>query len=116
MDSGIVTMAPRTRRARRLECRVLRSWEQEEWLEVLTRVARHDFYHLPQYQRVEEFRLGATAHLFTYSEGPFLIALPLLLRQTEKALGRCYDATSAYGYGGPIASHDDLPSSFVSNF
>lgn len=39
MDDGIVTTAPGTRQARGLECRVLRSWEQEEWLEVLTRVA-----------------------------------------------------------------------------
>jgi hypothetical protein len=84
------------------------TWEQEEWLEVLMRVARHDSYHLPLYQRVEEFRLGATAHR------PFLIASPLLLRPTEEVLGRWHDATSAYGYGAPIASRDDLPSSFVS--
>ena len=45
---------------------------------VLERVTQHDFYHLPQYHRVEERRLKATAHLFTYCEGDYLIALPLL--------------------------------------
>ena len=115
MDSGIITATPRSRRARGPECRVLRSWDQE-WLGVLDRVERHDFYHLPQYQRVEEFRLGATAHLFTYSEGDYLIALPLLLRPIEEVLGRWNDATSAYGYCGPIASHQEMPEPVVSNF
>lgn len=97
-------------------CRVLRTEQQEEWLEVLSRVIRHDFYHLPQYHRVEERRLEGVARLFTYSEGDYLIALPLLLRSLEGMQSGWKDATSVYGYGGPIASHESIPEPVVRNF
>ena len=73
--------------------RVFSTGQQEEWMEVLGRVAEHDFYHLPQYQRVEERRLEATAHLFTYCEGDYLVALPLLLRfdgRRANGMERCH--------------------------
>ncbi|MEY2605949.1 MAG: hypothetical protein QOH31_3765, partial [Verrucomicrobiota bacterium] len=38
-------------------------------METLRHVVQHDFHHLPQYHRVEEGRLKAIAHLFTYCEG-----------------------------------------------
>jgi sugar O-acyltransferase (sialic acid O-acetyltransferase NeuD family) len=98
------------------EFRIFRTEQQQEWGEVLGRVVRHDFYHLPGYHRVEERRLEATAHLFTYSEGDYLIALPLLLRSVgEIALG-WNDATSVYGYVGPLASHESIPEPVVRNF
>jgi dTDP-4-amino-4,6-dideoxygalactose transaminase len=102
--------------ARVAQCRVLQTEQQEEWMEMLKRVMRHDFYHLPQYHRVEERRLKAAAHLFTYREGDYLIALPLLLRSVgEIGLG-WNDATSVYGYGGPVASHERMPESVIRNF
>src|SRR5438094_10209605 len=79
-------------------CRILRTEQKEEWIEILRRVVRHDFYHLPQYHRLEERRLGAMAHLFTYYEGDYLIALPLLLRSAEEMQSGWKDATSVYGY------------------
>jgi sugar O-acyltransferase (sialic acid O-acetyltransferase NeuD family) len=97
-------------------CRVLRTSQQQEWLEVLGGVVRHDFHHLPQYQRVEEHRLNATAQLFTYGEGDYLIALPLLLRPVGEALAGWQDATSVYGYSGPVASHEHMPKPVVRNF
>jgi dTDP-4-amino-4,6-dideoxygalactose transaminase len=104
------------RRARLAQCRVLRTEQKEEWIEILRRVVRHDFYHLPQYHRVEESRLKTTAHLFTYCEGDYLIALPLLLRSTEEMRTGWNDATSIYGYGGPVASHERTPEPVVRNF
>jgi dTDP-4-amino-4,6-dideoxygalactose transaminase len=102
--------------ARVAQCRVLQTEQQEEWMEMLKRVMRHDFYHLPQYHRVEERRLKAAAHLFTYREGDHLIVLPLLLRSVgEIGLG-WNDATSVYGYGGPVASHESIPEPVVRNF
>jgi dTDP-4-amino-4,6-dideoxygalactose transaminase len=98
------------------QCRIFRTEEPEEWIEVLGRVVRHDFYHLPQYHRVEECRLGATAHLFTYSERNYLIALPLLLRSAGETLPGWNDATSVYGYGGPVASHKSMPQVVVQKF
>lgn len=98
------------------EFRILRTEQQDEWMEVLQRVMQHDFHHLPEYHRVEEHRLKATAHLFTYGEGDYLIALPLLLRPAGEALSEWNDAASVYGYGGPVASHQRIPDSVVHNF
>ncbi|MBV8213447.1 MAG: GNAT family N-acetyltransferase [Verrucomicrobia bacterium] len=94
----------------------MRTEEQEEWIEVLRRVVRYDFYHLPQYHRVEERRVGAMAHLFTYCEGDYLIALPLLLRPVGGGPSGWNDATSVYGYGGPVASHESMPQRVVQKF
>jgi pyridoxal phosphate-dependent aminotransferase EpsN len=96
--------------------KTLRSEQQEEWIEVLEHVRHYDFYHLPEYHRVEERRLNAIAHLFSYSEGDYLVALPLLLRQAEEELTQWSDATSVYGYGGPVASHQGMPEPVVRNF
>jgi dTDP-4-amino-4,6-dideoxygalactose transaminase len=85
-------------------------------MEMLRRVVQYDFHHLPQYHRVEERRLNAIAHLFTYCEGDYLIALPLLLRSAGEVLPGWNDATSVYGYGGPVASHERIPEPVVRNF
>ena len=85
-------------------------------METLKRVAQHDFYHLPQYHRVEERRLKAAALLFSYCESDYLIALPLLLRSVGETVLGWNDATSVYGYGGPVASHKRIPESVIQNF
>jgi dTDP-4-amino-4,6-dideoxygalactose transaminase len=113
---SLLRAAPEYKSARVAQCRVLKTEQQEEWIEVLRRVAQHDFYHLPQYHRVEERRLNATAHLFTYREGDYLIALPLLLRSAEEMQDGWNDATSVYGYCGPVASHEGIPEPLVRNF
>jgi dTDP-4-amino-4,6-dideoxygalactose transaminase len=94
----------------------LQTEQQEKWMETLRRVVQHDFHHLPQFHRAEEHRLKAIAHLFTYSEGDYLIALPLLLRSAEEVVPGWNDATSVYGYAGPVASHDSIPEPVVRNF
>jgi hypothetical protein len=96
-------------------CQIFRTQQQEEWLEVLSRVARHDVYHLPHYHRVEERQFKAAGHLFVYGEGDYLIALPLLLSPVE-ILPEWNDATSVYGYAGPVASHKKVPEPIVRNF
>lgn len=83
---------------------------------MLERLARHDFHHLPQYHRLEELRLNATAHLFVYRDGDHLIALPLLLRPIGNGPAELRDATSVYGYGGPVASHERMPEDVVRSF
>src|SRR5260221_4992090 len=112
----MVTTESKRRPASLSQWRILRTEQQEEWIEVLRCVVRYDFYHLPQYHRVEERRLEAMAYLFTYCEGDYLIALPLLLRSTEEVQLGWNDATSVYGYGGPVASHESVPELVVRNF
>jgi len=85
-------------------------------METLKRVVQHDFHHLPQFHRAEEHRLKAIAHLFTYCEDDYLIALPLLLRSAEEVVPGWNDATSVYGYAGPVASHERIPEPIVRNF
>jgi Acetyltransferase (GNAT) domain len=96
--------------------RVLHTSHADEWKSVLGRTAQHDVYHLPEYHRVSEQRGDGVAHLFVYSEGPHLVAIPLLLRRIDGAEGGEQDATSVYGYSGPVASATAIPDSVVGRF
>ena len=96
---------------------VLQTTQEQEWKGVLAQVAQHDFYHLAEYHRLAEERGQGTALLFVYCDGEYTIALPLLLRSVEESGGTPWsDATSVYGYAGPLASHAGMPASFVRNF
>lgn len=96
---------------------VLGTTQHEEWMGVLGRTAQHDFYHLPSYHQIAEQSGEGTAHLFVHAEGSHLIALPLLLRPLPGGAGAEWsDATSVYGYAGPVASHAELPGPVVHDF
>jgi predicted N-acyltransferase len=96
--------------------RALGTGEQAEWLEILRRTRKYDFHHLPQYHRVAERRGEGEARLFVYQEADCTIAVPLLLRPIEDAEEGWFDATSVYGYGGPVTSHDAVPPEVIANF
>lgn len=78
------------------------------WGGLLARALCHDFYHLPAYHEMAEARGEGEAVLCAYHDGECTIALPLLLRQIRdvRAGGDrlALDATSVYGYPGPIVS------------
>jgi len=84
-----------------------------DWGRLLTQALYHDFYHLPEYHEIAEARGEGEAILCVYRDGEFIIAIPLLLRQIEdpEGSGRCraLDATSVYGYAGPLVSRPPLP-------
>ena len=97
--------------------RVLQAAQEQDWNGVLAQVARHDFHHLAQYHRLAEERGEGRAHLFAYHDGAYTIALPLLLRPVEASGGEAWsDATSVYGYAGPLASHVGMPASVLRSF
>lgn len=97
--------------------RVLQAAQEQEWNGVLAQVAGHDFHHLAQYHRIAEERGEGRAHLFAYHDGAYTIALPLLLRPVEASGGEAWsDATSVYGYAGPLASHVGMPASVLRSF
>ena len=104
------------------ELQVLRIDQGAHWTKVLQQTSQHDIYHLPYYHALAEQQGEGTAHLFVYREGPYLIALPLLLRAIADVdgldhLGQgWWDATSVYGYAGPLASHAELPPATLRNF
>ena len=97
--------------------RILETGDMAEWLAVLEGSRQHDFHHLPQYHRVAEQRGEGVARFFVYCEDGCTIALPLLLRPVDPLEPEgWHDATSVYGYGGPVASHETLPADMVRNF
>lgn len=96
---------------------VLQSSQEQEWNGVLARVAQHDFYHLAEYHRLAEERGEGSAHIFAYHDGSYTMAVPLLLRPVEPSGGEAWsDATSVYGYAGPLASHAGMPAAVVRSF
>jgi hypothetical protein len=101
---------------------LLQPEQRAEWMDVLKQSFQHDFYYLPAYHALAEEQGEGRAHLFVYREGNDFVAIPLLLRPIEAAPGLArvgegwWDATSVYGYAGPIASHADLPASVLRNF
>jgi hypothetical protein len=101
--------------------RILRPEQTEEWLAVLRRCRQHDAYHLPWYHAQAERHGEGVARLFVHEEGGHLIALPLLLRSLrsvpglEGAPAGCQDATSVYGYAGPVSS-PEVPEWVVRGF
>jgi CelD/BcsL family acetyltransferase involved in cellulose biosynthesis len=75
------------------------------WAETLARVP-HDVYHLPDYVAVEARRQGGRALAYFAAEGEHRLLIPLVVRPIEPAaggpLGAWWDATSPYGYPGPL--------------
>jgi Acetyltransferase (GNAT) domain len=108
------------RTMKRLE--ILRPEQHSEWVEVLERSFQYDFYHLPSYHSLEEECGDGTARLFVFREDDYTVALPLLLRPIHvvpglEMVGRGWnDATSVYGYAGPVASHCEIPAAVLCNF
>lgn len=85
------------------------------WADLLASAGPHDVYHLPGYHRVAEASCWGEAWLHVVGDGRSWIALPLLLRPIEGAPG-CCDATSVYGYAGPITSAAPVDPDLVAGF
>jgi len=83
-------------------------------MRVLHNAYQYDVYDLPAYQALAEDRGDGKAHFFVYTGDDYFVAVPLLLRPLETQ--GWMDATSVYGYAGPIASHDALPERVIQQF
>ena len=80
--------------------------DDPRWREALCRT-RHDVYHLPEYTSVAARYEGGTPTAFYAVEDDCVFLMPLLIRAVPAALGApagWNDATSPYGYSGPIGS------------
>jgi hypothetical protein len=101
---------------------VLTTRQADGWTSALEQCALYDFYHLPAYHALAEEQGEGVAHLFLYREGAYRIALPLLLRDLDglwsgpSSTPGKRDATSVYGYAGPVCSHPDIPEQVVHHF
>ncbi|WP_422080650.1 GNAT family N-acetyltransferase [Ulvibacterium sp.] len=76
--------------------------DKEKWDKVIQKCALVDFYHTYSYHQLSKKR-GEEPILICYKEGNQIIAIPLLLREIEGSIYK--DATSVYGYPGPISSN-----------
>jgi lipid II:glycine glycyltransferase (peptidoglycan interpeptide bridge formation enzyme) len=74
--------------------------DQSEWNGILKEIGVYDFYHTFDYHIIEALD-NQTPMLLKYTENDVLIALPLLIRKIENT--NYFDATSVYGYVGPIS-------------
>ncbi len=101
---------------------VLQPEQQAQWMDVLAQSFQYDVYHLPGYHALAEERDEGQTRLLLYTEGPYFVAIPLLLRPIGAVPGLArigegwWDATSVYGYAGPIASHSDVPAPVLRDF
>lgn len=74
-----------------------------EWAMVL-HAGRYDFYHLPAYAALCAGELGGEARALYVTDDTRILLLPLVIRSIPG--GGC-DATSPYGYPGPIGNAND---------
>ena len=103
-----------------MEFTIIRTSQHDEWLAALRQTYRHDFYHCPSYHALSVRDSSQEAVLIVCTEGPYTIAIPLILRPTNEVEGLeefpYLDATSVYGYVGPVASHEHVPSALITKF
>ena len=107
-ESGGITVIP---------CEDIQGWKQ-----VLEECHCFDFYHLPSYHLMAQRRGEGSGILLVYREGAKVAAMPLLIRSLQGVPGleNCsaewYDATSVYGYPGPITDADPADVEFLRCF
>ncbi len=77
---------------------------KDEWKLVLEDIKNYDFYHTYDYHLFSRQK-GEKPILILYQENYVCIALPLLIRNVFDT--QYYDATSVYGYAGPVSKNID---------
>lgn len=77
---------------------------KEAWQEAIKAMDNSDFYHQYDYHKLDE-KEGTMPVLLKYTEGDKSICLPLLIRNIANTNFK--DATSVYGYSGPLTKHVD---------
>lgn len=93
--------------------------DSAHWQQAIDEVGKYDTYHLPKYNKLAETHEEGSAKLLVYRENNHIIAFPMLLRDinlpSSVGANGIKDTTSAYGYGGPIAS-PNIPESVRLHF
>lgn len=88
--------------------------DKSEWHEFIDKMYFGDFYYTYDYHKIS-VNPPDIFLLFTYQEDDYTLILPLIIRPIPDAQG-FFDATSVYGYAGPLASHNNIPKEVISNF
>lgn len=80
--------------------------QDEKWKNVLAKT-QHDFYHLPEYVELCARYEGGRAAAFLSQKDDSSLLIPLLIKDIPQELQEhevLYDATSPYGYPGPLTA------------
>lgn len=72
---------------------------KDEWRNALNTCESYDFYHTYDYHELSKSARDQHV-LLKYKEGGIIICLPLIIREIENT--EYFDATSVYGYAGPL--------------
>lgn len=103
-----------------MELQIINVGQLTKWIEVLDMCYRYDFYHCPSYHQISVDKETYEANLYVFQEGNYTIAIPLIIRPINEIEGLRsydhYDATSVYGYAGPVASHSTVPERIVKKY
>lgn len=89
---------------------IVSACDRASWNEAVAACGDHDIYHLAEYHRLAEHQGEGDARLFVFREGPRIVAWPLLIRPLSSVPGLglastdLKDATSVYGYPGPLST------------
>lgn len=85
---------------------------KNDWKKALEEVENFDFYHTYDYHHLSK-KENSKVVLLQYKENDMLICFPLIIREIKGT--NFYDATSVYGYAGPLHKNID-PNFDNSNF
>jgi hypothetical protein len=86
-----------------MRIQILTTEARTAWADALARAGRHDFHHEAWYHALAERHGGGRAELLVAECDRGTLAVPLLFRKIEADLE---DATSVYGYAGPVGPAD----------
>ena len=75
---------------------------RDKWNALLEEIGIYDFYHTYDYHMIEQQKEGFPVML-KYAEDDIIIGMPFLIRKITGT--DYYDATSVYGYAGPISKN-----------
>jgi Acetyltransferase (GNAT) domain len=95
--------------------------DKKAWDNILETSAQSDFYHLHSYHHLASTRGEGTPLMFVYRWQGEFVGLPLLIRplpipEVASELGGLADATSVYGYPGPLCSTPEPTEELVAGF
>lgn len=83
---------------------------KDHWDSFLTKMNHYDFYHTYDYHKLTA-KKTESFKLLTYTKNEVSIAIPIVVRPINNTM--YYDATSVYGYAGPLENRID--DEFINN-
>jgi len=104
------------------KCEFIFCDDSSRWDNVVSQCSAYDFYHTASYHLLHERQGQGRGVMIVYRESGKVAAMPLLIRSLSDigglsdSLCKLNDATSVYGYAGPITNADPRDAEFLRRF